>query len=365
MTLERIEVVQVLGRSAGGIARHVAELAASLDGEGFDVHVAGPPSLPVPMPRPMLDLAIPDGPFGHRRAISRIRQLIAELDADVVHAHGLRAGIDSSRAAQGSNRPVVVTVHNLVHPAIAGRLKAPVYGWAERLVMRRADHVFCVSQQIADHLASRAPRSAHKLEVLYLGVTEPPAAERSAHEIRMELGLENAQMIVTASRLSPQKDLSTMLIAMSRIRDAHLVVLGEGPLLETLVSEARRIGISERVHFLGFRDDPSDYLRAADVFCLSSVWEGVPLAAQEAILVSTPVVATSVGGMPELIEDAVSGRLVPPGDPASLEAALREVLSNPDVARSYSAAARRHLTERFSRERMLTRLAAEYTTRGR
>ena len=364
MTLPRTVVLQVLGRSAGGIARHVAELVGSIDNSAFDVHVAGPSSSPVEMPVPVHALEIPDGPFGHRAATTALRSLIHELGAGVVHAHGLRAGIDSGRAAAG-NTPVVVTVHNLVHPAIAGRLKAPLYGIAERLVMTHADRVFCVSQQIRDHLAAKAPGAAHKLEVLYLGVTEPPAAERSREAVRSELGMRGEPLVVTASRLSSQKDLPTLFEAMARLPEPHLAILGEGPLLASLEAMSGRLGIEDRVHFLGFRNDLADYLRAADAFCLSSIWEGVPLSAQEAILVATPVVATRVGGMSELIEDGVSGRLVSPGDAPALAAALGQVLSDEDLARRFADEARKRLTQRFSRGKMLERLTSEYLASAR
>lgn len=354
-----MKVLQVLGRSAGGIATHVSDLAASMDTDEFEVIVAGPLGLPVPMPEAMRELNIPDGPWGHRAAVRRLRGLIDGLEADVVHAHGLRAGIDAGRAA-GGETPVVVTVHNLIHPAIVGRAKALLYGVAERLVLRHADLVLCVSRQIADHLAKKTPDAARKLEVLYLGVDEPAVAKRDRSAIRSSIGLSDERLVVTASRLSPQKRLSVMLQAVADLPEVHLAILGQGPLEEKLRAEATALGIGHRLHLLGFRRDAVDFIRAADVFCLSSVWEGVPLAAQEAILTSTPIVATAVGGMPELVEDGRSGRLVPPDDPRSLSTALTEVLEQPEAARMFTEQAISSFRERFSRERMLARLSEVY-----
>jgi glycosyltransferase involved in cell wall biosynthesis len=116
------------------------------------------------------------------------------------------------------------------------------------------------------------------------------------------------------------------------------------------------------VSFLGFRPDVADHIAAADAFSLSSLWEGVPLAAQEAILLGTPVVGTDVGGMRELISNKVSGRLVPPGDPVALAAALDEVLSSPERAAAYARAARDGLHERFSTDAMLERLREAYAS---
>ncbi|MDQ3941231.1 MAG: glycosyltransferase, partial [Actinomycetota bacterium] len=118
--------------------------------------------------------------------------------------------------------------------------------------------------------------------------------------------------------------------------------------------------IDARVRFLGFRDDVADLIAAADAFSLSSVWEGVPLAAQEAVLLGTPVVATAVGGMDELVTDGVSGRLVPRDDPAALAAALQEVLGSDELRRSFAEKALRNLESNFSTEEMTERLSTFY-----
>jgi glycosyltransferase involved in cell wall biosynthesis len=358
-------VLQVLGRSAGGIARHVAFLTRTLGERGLaDVEIAGPPDLPLEMPRPFHEVTIPDGPFlGHRKAVAALRSVIDEGNFDVIHAHGLRAGIDAGTAARRTAVPVFLTVHNLVRTDISGPLKARLYRTAERLAVRAADRVFCVSAEIADHLTGTMPGSEAKVEVLYLGVGEPPPSSRSTADVRAELGLDpRTRLVVTASRLAPQKALPVMFEALAGVPDARLVVLGEGPLEDELRGAAERVA-PERVAFLGFRDSVLDYIRAADAFCLSSVWEGVPLAAQEAILVGTPVVATAVGGMSELIEDGVSGRLVPKNDAAALRNALIEVLEGGDKVRDYVARARADLLDRFSTERMIDRLARAYRER--
>jgi glycosyltransferase involved in cell wall biosynthesis len=358
-------VLQVLGNSTGGIARHVAQVTGHLDGDGFTVDVAGPPGLPLEMPKPLHHVSIPNGPAkGHPAAIARLREIFGDGSYDVIHAHGLRAGIDAALAARASRTPVVLTVHNVVHPAVAGPARALLYKPAESLAVRLTDHTFAVSNEIATRLR-RVRGAARKVEVLYLGIGGAPAVARDRRTIRRELAADGP-LVVTASRLAPQKALHVMFDALSRLDiPATLAVLGTGPLEGDLRAAAERAGVGDRVRWLGFRRDVADYVAAADVFCLSSVWEGVPLAAQEAVLLGVPIVATSVGGMPELVDDAVTGRLVPPGDPAALAAALRQVLSNDVLRTTFAAAARSRLAERFSTEKMLERLAAEYRDRAR
>lgn len=357
-------VLQVLSRSAGGIARHVADVSGTLDGEaGLRIEVAGPADLPIRIPATMHDLSIPEGALkGHLPAIKRLRSIIRELGCDVVHAHGLRAGIDAAAAARGLGMPVVLTVHNLVRAEIAGRAKAPLYKRAEDLAVVLADHVLCVSEQIARHLRSSVGRSAGKIEVLYLGLEDPGPVSRPADQVRLEAGISSSdeRLCVSVSRLAPQKALHVLLEAIALLPRTRLAILGEGPLGAELRARAGALGIGDRVQFLGFRADASDFIAAADVFCLSSIWEGVPLAAQEAILLGTPVVATDVGGMPELIEDRRSGRLCSPNDVGGLRDALDEVLTDPAAAERYAGEALAALKRRFSRDRMLERLVSIY-----
>ncbi|MGH2752788.1 MAG: glycosyltransferase family 4 protein [Actinomycetota bacterium] len=362
-----LNVLQVLGRSAGGIARHVAQVTGALDGDGMHVDVAGPSDLPVRMPKPVISLDIPDGPLGHSRAIRSLRSYLRQGDYDVVHAHGLRAGIDAALAARPLGIATLQTVHNLVRPDVSGRARAALYKWAEPLSVRLSKRTFAVSEDIARHIRATSPKVAERVEVLYLGIGEAPRLRKSATEVRAEAEVEaGARLIVTAARLSAQKALPVMLRALAELPgDIVLVVLGQGPDQEDLKTTTLALGLGQRVRWLGWRDDIADFVAAADVFCLSSNWEGVPLAAQEAILLGTPVVSTAVGGMRELVGDRSSGRLVPKGESKALAEALLEVLDSPETAKSYAGQAAVDLRSRFSTERMLARLRDAYEWHAR
>lgn len=358
-------VLQVLGRSAGGIARHVAEVTSGLDGNhGLVIDIAGPLELPVAMPKPVRTVDVPEGPLrGHIKAIRKLRGMVAAGGYDVVHAHGLRAGIDGALAARGTNVRVLVSVHNVVLPEIVGRARALVYRRAEPLAVRLSERTFAASEQIARRLRAAAPHAAHKIEVLHLGVSDEVRARRSREQVRAELGLEDRQrLVVTAARLAPQKALHVMVEAVGRLgEDVVLVIVGQGPSEPSLRALADRLNLADRVKFLGFRVDATDFIAAGDVFCLSSIWEACALAAQEAMLLRVPVVSTDVGGMTELITDRVSGRLVPPEDPAALAAALVDVLGAEDhERRRLIEAASDTLTKDFSLDGMLARLAEAY-----
>ncbi len=363
----RLNVLQVLGRSAGGIARHVAQITEALDDDELAVDVVGPTDLPVRMPKAVIPLDIPDGPRGHSQVVRRLRSYVRQGDYDILHAHGLRAGIDAALAGRPIDIGALQTVHNLVRPDVSGLVKAAAYKWAEPLSVRVTKHTFAVSDEIARHLRGQSPKSEEKVEVLYLGIGEAPRVKKSPAKVRAEANLpDDAKLIVTASRLSAQKALDVMLNAVEQLpANVVLVVLGQGPDEQSLKTMSGELGLGGRVRWLGWRDDTADWINAADIFSLSSNWEGVPLAAQEAIALGTPVVATEVGGMPELVRDRSSGRLVPKGDAEALAAALSEVLNSPETAARYAEQGLLDLRRRFSTEQMLTRLREAYEWHAR
>lgn len=357
------KVLEVMGGSTGGIARHVAAIVEHLDGiDELCIDIAAPPDLQVPMPKPIYPIAIPDGPArGHGEAIRRLGSLVRAGSYDVVHAHGLRAGIDAGIAARGHAHRIA-TVHNLILDGASGKLKTVLYRRAEALVVALNERVLAPSKEIAAQLEARAPRLRQRIETLHLGAGTPSVPAVSAAAIRDELGVGPGRtLVVTVARLAPQKALHVLLDALALMdSDVRLAVVGDGPLAGELRERARKAGIDSRVRWVGYKDDSTSYIAAADVFVLSSVWEACSLAAQEAMSLGVPVVSTAVGGMPELIADRISGRLSPSGDARALAAAISDVLCSPSDARRYIEAASEHLAHEFSTERMLARLRSIY-----
>jgi glycosyltransferase involved in cell wall biosynthesis len=362
------KVLEVLGRSTGGVGKHVAEVVNALDGNsGLTLNIAAPADLLAPMPKDIVSAPIPDGLRGHPRAVRALRRLLDEGAYDLVHAHGLRAGMDAGLACRWASVPVLVTLHNLIVPEVAGGLRASLYRHIEPLVIRLSSRTFVPSRGMAERLADRSPRLAPKVEVLYAGVAEVTAPVRSRTEVRAELGLEEDQrLVVTVARLHPQKALDVMVGAMALMGGPHvLAIVGNGPSESELRLLCEELGVSDRVRFLGWRADATDLVAAADVFCLSSVWEAVPLAAQEAVLLGTAVVATRVGGIDELIIDGDSGRLVPKSDAASLARALQDVLASDVERKRFADRARADYPVRFTRDHIVGRLLRTYSEYAR
>jgi glycosyltransferase involved in cell wall biosynthesis len=219
--------------------------------------------------------------------------------------------------------------------------------------------VFAVSEEMVTELARRAPAETRKVELLRIGLPTPVATRTSA-EVRAELEVDGAGLVVTVARLVRQKALDVLLDAVARLDGVSLAIVGNGYLEDELRARSESLGIDDRVRFVGWKPEVGDYLNAADVFALSSTWEARALAVQEAILAGIPVVATAVGGLPELISDGHSGRLVPPNDPDALATAIRATLDAPEEAASFATRARAALTASYSDAEMFDRVKGEY-----
>jgi glycosyltransferase involved in cell wall biosynthesis len=302
-------VLLVLATSTGGVGRHVRSLADGLTGLGADVTVAGPASTQDAFGFPSYAVVdIGTGPHAVRdtRAARVLRRLAS--DADVVHAHGLRAG-----ALAPATAPLVVTWHNA--QLSGSRLGALL----ERYVARRATVTLAASEDLARHAAGCGGRDVRLAPVA--------APVRTASGRDPGLG---HPLVLAVGRLHPQKGYDVLLDALPLLGDAVVAVAGDGPLRAGL--EAR----APQVRWLGRRDDVADLYAAADVVVLPSVWEARSLTAQEALRAGRPLVVTAVGGLPDLVRDGAL--VVPPGDPAALGAAVRRLLD--DAAEAAALAAR-------------------------
>ncbi|GLU49393.1 glycosyltransferase family 4 protein [Nocardiopsis ansamitocini] len=326
-----LRIALTLATSGGGVGNHVRSLCSGLIDRGHRVAVIGPPSTeerfsftstgarfaPLEvgaLPRPATDLA----------ALSRLRGLLA--GADVVHAHGVRAG---ALAALARPRvPLAVTLHNAPP---AGKGSGPlVFGVLESLVARRADLVLGVSGDLVQRMRDRRARRVDRALVPAPAMT---ATGIGPEEVRAALGVEPGRpLLLTVARLAGQKGLPVLLDAAARLgrRDHRplLAVAGDGPLEAELAARVAAEGLP--VQLLGRRSDIADLLAAADMFVLSSLWEGQPLVVQEALRAGLPIVATDVGGVPDLVGPAAE--LVPAGDAAALAEAVARVLDDTALA---------------------------------
>lgn len=325
----RLRVLQVLPDFLGGGAeRMVMNLVSAMDHRAFDVEVVG--FISDGTDRIEKELA-PSGVRGHSfdkgvgfdpRTFPRFDRLYARFRPHVVHTHlHVLRYVLPSIAMRRETKPVVHTIHN-----IAEREGDVFARLLQRLVFDRV-----VKPVASSNAVARTARRYYRLD----GVTVIPngiplsqfrdAAGDPAARARWRdrHGFSPGDLLLACvGRLDPVKNHAALIeafaVVAASLRSAHLVLAGDGQLRQRLGSLARRAGVGERVHFLGVRRDVAEVLAASDVFVMASDWEGGPLVAIEAMAAGLPVVATSVGWIPELVQNGRAGFVVQPGATADL-----------------------------------------------
>jgi glycosyltransferase involved in cell wall biosynthesis len=269
-----------------------------------------------------------------------LRRLAAEYRPDVMQLHDPHALSAGLFAGGGSRR---VATRRVDFPVRSSKYA-------------RVERVIAVSRAIGAILAAGGVDEG-RLRVVYEGVPDRPALP-GGRDVLTGLGVpEGAPVIGNVAALTDHKDHATLIEAMAllreRVPDARLVVLGEGELRGRLEAQARACFVADRVVFAGFRGDLDRVLPAFDLFCLSSHHEGLGTSLLDAMNFGLPVVATRAGGIPEAVEDGVTGRVVAPRAPRELASALADVLLDRDAARALGAAGRRRFEAHFSAQRMV------------
>lgn len=286
---------------------------------------------------------------GIRRPLDllRLRDGLAALQADIVHTFLLTASLYGRFAAMLAGVPIVIGTEVNIYAN-----KEPLHARLERWLMAGTDAVVVSAESVRDYYIKQVGADPSKVEVVYNAVdfgqakaTEPRDAMRAATGVPAE-----APAIGIIARLTEQKAHRVLFDAMAstpELAAAHLVVVGDGELRGELEQRAATLGLAPRVHFLGARRDLGNLLGAVDVFVMPSFWEGLPLALVLAMGAGLPVVATRVAGIPEVVRDRETGRLVEPGDAPGLGDALADVVRDPAAARRMGAAARAFVLPRF------------------
>lgn len=286
-----------------------------------------------------------------RAAIKELRDLAIRSRADVVHAHGFKGDIYSYFAFRHMKIPLVSTCHNWTD---TDRIVS-LYGKLDRFVLRRYAAVIAVSEAVKQRLLSSGVRE-DRIEIIKNGIDLRPFAE-AAPSLRGIVG-DGGPIVGFVGRLSKEKGADIFLQVAAgvaaRVPNAKFVVVGEGPEKEALESLVDQLGIRDNVFIVGRRNDMPSVYASFDLMVLSSRDEGLPMAVLEGMSSGLPWVATAVGDVPKIFQDGKNGMLVPPGDIDSLAAAVISLLQNPEERRRLGEAARTHVKEEFSAERMAT-----------
>jgi glycosyltransferase involved in cell wall biosynthesis len=362
--------------NVGGPAHHVSLLSGRLDRGRFDslllVGAVGPGEASlealadsygarretVPGLGPVVD------PKNDVRALRGLIAKMREFRPHIVHTHTAKAGMlgrVAARLALGPRPIVIHTYHGHVLRGYFGRTETAAYRAIEMGLARVSDCLVGVSDATVDDLIELGVAPRERFRVIHLGLDlarfleVEPSVDHGA--VRDELGVASDEVLaVFVGRLVPIKRVDVLLRAFehARARDARLrlLVVGDGESRDELERKAADLGIEQVTTFTGFRDDLDVVAAATDIAVLSSDNEGTPVALIEAAAAARPAVATSVGGVPEVVTPE-SGFLVPPDDPSALGDALVALAADADRRRTMGLAGRRHVRDRYDAGRLV------------
>jgi glycosyltransferase involved in cell wall biosynthesis len=347
----------------GGVGRHIGDLIDGLQAGGHEVTVCSP-AMPAGhgagAAHVSLDLRRAIAPQADCKALVRFAAIVRDRRPQLIHAHSSKAGAVARLARLGAPRvPIVYTPHGYAfagHFSRASERRA--YKAIERALAPLASRVTCVCE--AEARLARSVGPASRVRVVHNGIAAPPAGE--ADPRLASLGARGP-VIGALTLLRPGKGLETLLDAtpllLARHPKAQLAIVGEGPDLQALTDQARRLGVQDAVHFVGPTSDPLSALRGMDVFVHPSWAEAFPYVILEAMALGRPIVASDVGGIGEAIADGDSGLLAPARDERTLADALSGLLGDPQRAAEIGRGALAR-SRCFTRDAMIERVSAVY-----
>jgi glycosyltransferase involved in cell wall biosynthesis len=350
---ERIRVVEVLATgTTGGAQEHLFGLVTRMDASRFDVSIVSlsPGSAVRKLERAGFDVLVLDEP-DDAIAVGALAAHLVGIRPDVIHNHMYRAELVGTRAAialgeVGHRRPYVVsTVHS-------SRVRSEEDRGMLRVLTPQMNQLIAVSKMIEAKLESEG-RTTAPIRRIYNGVDlSRYENQEPCCTLPEEYGMEpGSQIVGVVARLEPEKGHPTLLEAwpavLRSVPDAYLLIVGEGSRRDALEALARDLHIAHRVVFTGRRDDVPAVTAALDVAVLPSYREAQGLSILEALALSRPVVASDVGGIPEVITDGVTGLLVPPHDADALAAAITRLLRDHPYADTLGRAGHDMVHDRF------------------
>jgi glycosyltransferase involved in cell wall biosynthesis len=374
---EPVKVLRVIARlNMGGPALHVAYLTAGLRERGYETTLVagtlaqGEDSMAfVASGLGVAVVTIPE--LG--REISPVRDLIATLRLarlirrerpQILHTHTAKAGTVGRLAARlaGSARPPIVvhTFHGHVLRGYFGPVRSRLFRWLERWLARGTTALIAVSPQVRDDLVALGVAPREKFAVIRLGIEleERVADTNGRADTRHYLGIAPDRFTVGwIGRMTAIKNTEDVLSAFKALRargvEATLCMVGDGPDRPELERRAHELGIMRDTLFLGYQQDVAPLYAAFDALVLPSSNEGTPVSVIEALAARTPVVATRVGGVPDVVREGDDGFLVDPGDTDALAERLERLASDPELRERMGTAARSRVLSRYAVDRLV------------
>lgn len=380
MAAERLRVCHIITQlELGGAQRNTLYTVSHLDPVRFEASLICSPGglldeeakqgkAPVYFVRVLVR---PIRPIHDVLALAALYRLLRRLKPHIVHTHSSKAGVLGRMAAYVAGVPVILhTFHGFgFTPAQSGPLRK-LFVWIEKGCALLSAHLIFVSEDNRSEAAALGigPRTPNSLIRSGIVLPSPTAPLPEGEGIRRELGIaDNAYVVVSVGNFKPQKNPMDLARVASEVLkknpDTHFILAGDGELRLSVEAWCRERGLAAQTHFLGWRRDIPELLAASNCFLLTSLWEGLPRALVEASAAGRPCVAYGVNGVKDILQDGVTGFLIPPGDVAGAAGKIAWLRDHPGEGRRLGEAAARRVADEFDIDRMVRRQEALYEKR--
>jgi len=346
-----------------GTERHMLDLARGLRSEGIAVSIASP-RVSVLAERAREEkiehIAIEKRGFPDWAAIGVLRRKLRAGEVNLIHAHNGRTALSAALAVRLEGRGGYVLTQHFLTPSRAGRrgVKALVSNVLHRWISRGAGHLIAISDAARRGIEERGESANGNVTTIPNGIPVPERRSLAdAAAVRAGLGIEARQpLIVCAARLEEEKDVASLIAAMPAVLAASpkavCVIAGEGSLREALDAQIGSLGIRDSVRLAGFCEDAISLINAASVFVLPSLAEPFGLVLVEAMSLGKPVIATNAGGPREIVQDGLTGLLVPPGDTTALAGAITRLVRDEPLRLALGGRGRERFAQNYTVARM-------------
>lgn len=349
-------------------------LAKGMNKQGLKIEVAGPDNSSLfrelsdnNIKVHPIDIVGPLKPGRDLTCIAQIRKILTRGNYDIVHCHGSKAGMLGRIAASLSGcKNIVLTVHNfIIYPEI-NPAKKLIFKYGEKILSRKTSKIITVSSALQSDLIDNFKIPREKIIPIYNGININKYLEKyDKAKTRKKLGIDvDINVVGTLARMAPQKGLEYLIKAAPAVckeANAVFVIAGDGPLMPEFKKLAYKLGVGDRVLFPGFIINTAEFFSCLDIFLVPSIAEGLSITTIEAMTTGLPVIASRVGGLPELITHGITGLLVEPRDPSKLAETILELLKDPIKRAKMAQMARDIAASKFSEDTMIARTCEVYS----
>lgn len=367
----RINLLFVCRPAEGGMKKHIIELCNGLDQKRFQIYVATfePHIIEAELRNSSVKvLACPlkgeINLFTDLKACWQLIKFIKRYKIQIVHTHGFKAGLVGRLAAKVSGAPIIInTVHNFIYTNNSLKFyQRLLVLFIERLLKKFTDHYITVSKALARELIEKEKVSSKKISVIYNGISlDEKITEKSSPLI---ISSNDTIKIGVIARLIKEKGVSVFLHMAKEVNrlypETHFYIIGDGPERVALESEAKKLGLTGRVDFLGFQKNAVNLLSFLHIVVIPSLNEGLSVTAIEAMLAKKAIVASNVGGLPELIEHEKTGLLFKKGDAQDAAQQVIKIIKSPQLALELAEKAYEKAVKHFTAGQMCDQTTKVY-----